>query len=108
MRLDVRERVGQGAGPAESRRACVAMPTGQVLVWHLRIMMQPMVISGAVANLRALCKSALAMHHTPTLHEIFLGTSGTNLSVAYVLLVNADPAYVLTGATLCTYHSCAL
>ncbi len=28
------------------------MPTGHVLVWHLRIMMQPMVISGAVANLR--------------------------------------------------------
>ena len=45
--------MGQDAGPAESRRACVAMPTGQVLVWHLRIMMQPMVISGAVANLRA-------------------------------------------------------
>ena len=34
-------------------RACVAMPTGQVLVWHLRIMMQPIVISGAVANLYA-------------------------------------------------------
>mgnify|MGYP001807050435 CR=1 FL=1 len=29
---------------------CVAMPTGHVLVWHLRIMMQPRVIRGAVAN----------------------------------------------------------
>ncbi len=26
------------------------MPTGQVLRWHLRIMMQPMAISGAVEN----------------------------------------------------------
>jgi hypothetical protein len=28
----------------------VAMPTGQVFVWHFRIMMQPRAISGAVAN----------------------------------------------------------
>ena len=30
--------------------SCVAMPTGQVLRWHLRIMMQPAAISGAVAK----------------------------------------------------------
>ena len=30
--------------------SCVAMPTGQVLRWHLRIMMQPAAINGAVAN----------------------------------------------------------
>ena len=29
---------------------CVAMPTGHVLVWHLRIMMHPIAIKGAVAN----------------------------------------------------------
>jgi len=29
---------------------CVAIPTGHVLVWHLRIMMHPIAISGAVAN----------------------------------------------------------
>jgi hypothetical protein len=28
--------------------SCVAMPTGQVLRWHLRIIIQPMVMSGAV------------------------------------------------------------
>ena len=30
--------------------SCVATPTGQVLRWHLRIMMQPAAISGAVAK----------------------------------------------------------
>ena len=33
-----------------SSGSCVAMPTGQVLRWHLRIMMQPSTTSGAVAN----------------------------------------------------------
>src|SRR5690606_1321021 len=32
-----------------STGSCVATPTGQVLRWHLRIMMQPAAISGAVA-----------------------------------------------------------
>ena len=30
--------------------SCVAMPTEQVLRWHLRIMMQPMAMSGVVAK----------------------------------------------------------
>ena len=33
---------------ARSTGSCVATPTGQVLRWHLRIMMQPSAISGAV------------------------------------------------------------
>mmetsp|Transcript_6293 Transcript_6293/g.28420 ORF Transcript_6293/g.28420 Transcript_6293/m.28420 type:complete len:317 (+) Transcript_6293:3480-4430(+) len=33
---------------ARSSSSCVAIPTGQVFLWHLRIMMHPMVISGAV------------------------------------------------------------
>ena len=35
---------------ARSTGSCVATPTGQVLRWHLRIMMQPAAISGAVAK----------------------------------------------------------
>ena len=44
-------------------RTWVAMPTGQVLVWHLRIMMHPSVISGAVAkpNSSAPSRAATAM-----------------------------------------------
>ena len=33
-----------------STGSCVATPTGQVFRWHLRIMMQPAAISGAVAE----------------------------------------------------------
>ena len=33
-----------------STGSCVATPTGQVLRWHLRIMMQPAAIKGAVAK----------------------------------------------------------
>ena len=33
-----------------STGSCVATPTGQVLRWHLRIMMQPAAINGAVAK----------------------------------------------------------
>ena len=33
-----------------STGSCVATPTGQVLRWHLRIMMQPSTTSGAVAK----------------------------------------------------------
>ena len=33
-----------------STGSCVATPTGHVLRWHLRIMMQPSVTSGAVAK----------------------------------------------------------
>jgi hypothetical protein len=36
------------------------MPTGQVLVWHLRIMMQPMAMSGAVANPNSSAPSSAA------------------------------------------------
>src|ERR1700712_5478149 len=35
---------------ARSTGSWVATPTGQVLRWHLRIMMQPAAISGAVAK----------------------------------------------------------
>lgn len=39
---------------------CVAMPTGQVLVWHLRIMMQPSVMRGAVAKPNSSAPSSAA------------------------------------------------
>src|SRR4026209_1930956 len=35
---------------ARSTGSCVATPTGQVLRWHLRIMMQPSTTSGTVAK----------------------------------------------------------
>ena len=47
---------------SRSRGSCVATPAGQVLRWHTRIMMQPMVTSGAVAkpNSSAPNKAAMA------------------------------------------------
>ena len=39
----------------------VAMPTGQVLRWHLRIMMQPMATSGAVEKPNSSAPSSAAM-----------------------------------------------
>jgi hypothetical protein len=39
---------------------CVAMPTGHVLVWHLRIMIQPSVMRGAVANPNSSAPSSAA------------------------------------------------
>ena len=41
---------GCPANRARSTGSCVAMPTGQVLRWHLRIMMQPIATSGVVAK----------------------------------------------------------
>ena len=41
---------GWPAKRLRSTGSCVATPTGQVLRWHLRIMMQPAAISGAVAK----------------------------------------------------------
>src|SRR5437764_75338 len=41
--------------------SCVAMPTGQVLRWHLRIMMQPAAISGAVAKPNSSAPSSAPM-----------------------------------------------
>ena len=41
---------GLPANFLRSSGSCVATPTGQVFRWHLRIMMQPSVISGAVAK----------------------------------------------------------
>ena len=38
---------GLPANFLRSSGSCVAMPTGQVFRWHLRIMMQPMVTSAA-------------------------------------------------------------
>ena len=45
------------------------MPTGQVLRWHFRIMMQPSTISGAVANPNSSAPSKRGDHHVaPGLH----------------------------------------
>ena len=41
----------------------VATPTGQVLRWHLRIMMQPAAISGAVAEAELVGAKQRADHH---------------------------------------------
>ena len=41
--------------------SCVATPTGQVLRWHLRIMMQPAAISGAVAKPNSSAPSSAPM-----------------------------------------------
>ena len=46
---------------ARSAGSCVAMPTGQVFRWHLRIMMQPMDTSGAVENPNSSAPSSAAM-----------------------------------------------
>ena len=46
---------------ARSAGSCVAMPTGQVLRWHLRIMMQPMATSGAVEKPNSSAPSSAAM-----------------------------------------------
>ena len=40
---------------------CVAMPTGQVLRWHLRIIRQPDAIKGAVAKPNSSAPSSAAM-----------------------------------------------
>mmetsp|Transcript_4606 Transcript_4606/g.12576 ORF Transcript_4606/g.12576 Transcript_4606/m.12576 type:complete len:309 (+) Transcript_4606:2957-3883(+) len=52
---------GSPANLARSTGSWVAMPTGQVLVWHLRIMMQPIVISGAVEKPYSSAPSRVAM-----------------------------------------------
>ena len=44
-----------------STGSCVAMPTGQVFRWHLRIMMQPMATSGAVAKPNSSAPSSAPM-----------------------------------------------
>jgi hypothetical protein len=44
-----------------STGSCVATPTGQVLRWHLRIMMQPIAISGAVAKPNSSAPSSAPM-----------------------------------------------
>ena len=46
---------------ARSAGSCVAMPTGQVLRWHLRIMMQPIATSGAVEKPNSSAPSSAAM-----------------------------------------------
>ena len=44
-----------------STGSCVAMPTEQVLRWHLRIMMQPIAISGVVAKPNSSAPSSAAI-----------------------------------------------
>ena len=44
-----------------STGSCVATPTGQVLRWHLRIMMQPSTTSGAVAKPNSSAPSSAPM-----------------------------------------------
>src|SRR5690242_20994338 len=46
---------------ARSTGSCVAMPTGQVFRWHLRIMMQPIATRGAVAKPNSSAPSSAAM-----------------------------------------------
>src|ERR1035438_7493766 len=46
---------------ARNAGSCVAMPTGQVLRWHLRIMMQPSATSGAVEKPNSSAPSSAAM-----------------------------------------------
>ena len=46
---------------ARSRGSCVATPTGQVLRWQTRIMMQPSTTSGAVAKPNSSAPSSAAM-----------------------------------------------
>mmetsp|Transcript_15753 Transcript_15753/g.50787 ORF Transcript_15753/g.50787 Transcript_15753/m.50787 type:complete len:292 (+) Transcript_15753:1056-1931(+) len=52
---------GLPANFARSSGSCVAMPTGQVLRWHLRIMMQPSAISGVVAKPNSSAPSSAAI-----------------------------------------------
>ena len=52
---------GWPAKRARSTGSCVAMPTGHVFRWHLRIMMQPIVISGVVANPNSSAPSSAAI-----------------------------------------------
>ena len=54
------EGVAAGGTGGRQGSTCVATPTGQVLVWHLRIMMQPMVIRGAVAKPNSSAPSSAA------------------------------------------------
>ncbi len=44
-----------------STGSCVATPTGQVLRWHLRIMMQPAAMSGAVEKAKSSAPSSAPM-----------------------------------------------
>ena len=46
---------------ARSTGSCVATPTGQVLRWHLRIMMQPLATRGAVAKPNSSAPSSAPM-----------------------------------------------
>ena len=46
---------------ARSAGSCVAMPTGQVFRWHLRIMMQPIATSGAVEKPNSSAPSSAAI-----------------------------------------------
>ncbi len=52
---------GLPANFLRSSGSCVAMPTGQVFRWHLRIMMQPIVTSAAVAMPHSSAPSSVAM-----------------------------------------------
>ena len=69
----------------------MAMPTGQVLRWHLRIMMQPIAISGAVANLqcvRVLAASAGTSYRL-LLGGVVLGAVGDALQAIVHCLANS-------------------
>ena len=52
---------GRPVKRARSTGSCVATPTGQVLRWHFRIMMQPAAISGAVAKPNSSAPSSAPM-----------------------------------------------
>ena len=78
-----------------STGSCVATPTGQVLRWHLRIMMQPAAINGAVAKpnssapksapittSRPVREAAIDLHHDaaaqPLAHQRLVGFGQTD------------------------------
>ena len=73
----------------------MAMPTGQVLVWHLRIMMQPIVISGAVANLHARSPWSAGTRAT---HALTLASMSQNRAIRTVNEMQATWAHVTVSS----------
>jgi hypothetical protein len=61
------------------------MPTGQVFRWHLRIMMQPLTMSGAVAKPNSSAPSSAADGHVAAGLDLAVGTC-TRMRLAQVVL----------------------
>ena len=58
---------------ARNTGSCVAMPTEQVFRWHLRIMMQPMEISGMVEKPNCSAPSSAGDHHVASGLQLAVG-----------------------------------